>query len=145
MKKKIFVMAQVYDLTKQEISEIENEVQKDLDKYSNGGIGFKINITSEKTLELIFTRKYRYGEIDWLNYNPETIYCTDAKIITGHGFDGFKVPVYWGGVLYGYPFFMPKEEFIECYKKSAIKLGGSKLKLAEVGIMPDKIIFALAY
>ena len=39
MKKKIFVMAQVYDLTKQEISEIENEVQKDLDKYSNGGIG----------------------------------------------------------------------------------------------------------
>ena len=27
MKKKIFVMAQVYDLTKQEISEIENEVQ----------------------------------------------------------------------------------------------------------------------
>ncbi len=145
MKKKIFVMAQVYDLTKQEISEIENEVQKDLDKYSNGGVGFKINITSEKTLELIFTRKYRYGEIDWLNYNPETIYCTDTKIITGHGFDGFKVPVYWGGVPYGYPFFMPKEEFIGCYKKSAIKLGGSRLKFAEVNTMPDKIIFALAY
>ena len=96
-------------------------------------------------MELIFTRKYRDGEIDWLNYNPETIYCTDAKIITGHGFDGFKVPVYWGGVPYGYPFFMPKEEFINCYKKSAIKLGGSRLKFAEVGIMPDKIIFALAY
>ena len=45
----------------------------------------------------------------------------------------------------GYPFFMPKEEFINCYKKSAIKLGGSRLKFAEVGIMPDKIIFALAY
>ena len=145
MKKKIFVMAQVYDLTKQEISEIENEVQKDLDKYSNGGIGFKINITSEKTLELIFTRKYRYGEIDWLNYNPETIYCTDAKIITGHGFDGFRVPVYWGGVAYGYPFFMPKDEFISCYKKSAIKLGGSRSKFAEVNTMPDKIILALAY
>jgi hypothetical protein len=64
----------------------------------------------------------------------------DTNIITGHGFDGFRVPVYWGGVPYGYPFFMPKEEFIECYKKSAIKLGGSRLKLAEVGIMPDKII-----
>ena len=138
-------MAQVYDLTKQEISEIENEVQKDLDKYSNGGIGFKINITSEKTLELIFTRKYRYGEIDWLNYNPETIYCTDAKSITGHGFDGFRVPVYWGGVPYGYPFFMPKDEFISCYKKSAIKLGGSRSKFAEVNTMPDKIILALAY
>ena len=145
MKKKIFVMAQVYDLTKQEISEIENEVQKDLDKYSNGGIGFKINITSEKTLELIFTRKYRYGEIDWLNYNPETIYCTDAKIITGHGFDGFKVPVYWGGVPYGYPFFMPKDEFISCYKKSAVKLGASRLKFAEVCTLPDKIILGLAF
>lgn len=122
MKKKIFVMAQVYDLTKQEISEIENEVQKDLDKYSNGGIGFKINITSEKTLELIFTRKYRYGEIDWLNYNPETIYCTDAKIITGHGFDGFRVPVYWGGVPYGYPFFMPRMNLLVAIKSQRLNL-----------------------
>jgi len=40
---------------------------------------------------------------------------------------------------------MPKEEFISCYKKSAIKLGGSRLKFAEVGIMPDKIILTLAY
>ena len=56
MKKKIFVMGKVYDLAKQEICEIENEVQKDLDKFSAGGIRFKIDITSEKTLELIFTR-----------------------------------------------------------------------------------------
>lgn len=88
-------MGKVYDLAKQEISEIENEIQMDLDKFSSGGIRFKIDITSEKTLELIFTRKYRGGEIDWLNYDSKTIYCTDAKIITGHGFDGFRVPVYW--------------------------------------------------
>ena len=75
MKKKIFVMGKVYDLAKQEISEIENEVQKDLDKFSAGGIRFKIDITSEKTLELIFTRQYRDGEIDWLNYDSKTIYC----------------------------------------------------------------------
>lgn len=58
-------MGKVYDLAKQEISEIENEVQKDLDKFSGGGIRFKIDITSEKTLELIFTRQYRDGEIDF--------------------------------------------------------------------------------
>ena len=92
MKKKIFVMGKVYDLAKQEISEIENEIQTDLDKFSAGGIRFKIDITSEKTLELIFTRQYRDGEIDWLNYDSKTIYCTDAKIITGHGFDGFEFP-----------------------------------------------------
>lgn len=72
-------MGKVYDLAKQEISEIENEVQKDLDKFSGGGIRFKIDITSEKTLELIFTRQY----IDWLNYDSQTIYCTDARVITG--------------------------------------------------------------
>ena len=138
-------MGKVYDLAKQEISEIENEIQKDLDKFSSGGIRFKIDSTSEKTLELIFTRQYRDGEIGWLNYDSQTIYCTDAKIITGHGFDGFRVPVYWEGVPYDYPFFMLKEEFIECYKKTPIKLGGSQLKLAEVCILPDKIIFALAY
>lgn len=37
MKKKIFVMGKVYDLAKQEISEIENEIQTDLDKFSSGG------------------------------------------------------------------------------------------------------------
>ena len=55
MKKKIFVMGKVYYLAKQEICEIENEIQTDLDKFSSGGIRFKIDITSEKTLELIFT------------------------------------------------------------------------------------------
>ena len=50
MKKKIFVMGKVYDLAKQEISEIENEIQMDLDKFSGGEIRFKIDITSEKTL-----------------------------------------------------------------------------------------------
>ena len=38
MKKKIFVMGKVYDLAKQEISEIENEIQTDLDKFSSGGL-----------------------------------------------------------------------------------------------------------
>ena len=146
MKKKIFTMGKVYDLSTLGVNEVEKLVQADLDKVFNaGGVRFKLREVSGKTLELTFFRKYREREIDWLNYDSKTIYCTDAKIITGHGFDGFRVPVYWGGVPYGYLFFMPKEEFINCYKKSAVKLGGSKLKFAEVGIMPDKIILALAY
>ena len=146
MKKKIFVMGKVYDLGTLGVNEVENAVQSDLDKIFNaGGVRFLLREVSGKTLELTFLRKYREREIDWLNYDSQTIYCIDAKIITGHGFDGFRVPVYWEGVPYGYPFFMPKEEFIECSKKSAIKLGGSQLKFAEVCILPDKIILALAY
>lgn len=139
-------MGKVYDLSTLGVNEVENAVQADLDKvFNTGGVRFLLKEVSGKTLELTFLRKYREGEIDWLNYDPKTIYNIDANIITGHSFNGFRIPDYWGGVPFGYTFFMPKEEFINCYKKSAIKLGGSRLKFAEVNAMPDKIILALAY
>ena len=69
----------------------------------------------------------------------------DAKIITGHGFDGFKVPVYWGGVPYGYPFFMPKEEFIGCYKNSAVLLGADQVKRVKIIVEPEKIVMRLIF
>ena len=109
MKKKIFVMGKVYDLAKQEISEIENEIQVDLDKFSAGGVKFLLREVSGKTLELTFLRKYREREIDWLNYDPKMIYNIDANIITGHSFNNFRVPDYWGGVPFGYPFFCRRE------------------------------------
>ena len=75
MKKKIFVMGNVYDLSTQSVNMIENEVQADLDKVFNaGGVKFKLREVSGKTLELTFLRKYREGEIDWLNYDPKLIY-----------------------------------------------------------------------
>ena len=37
MKKKIFVMGNVYDLSTQSVNMIENEVQADLDKVFNAG------------------------------------------------------------------------------------------------------------
>ncbi|NUO28582.1 hypothetical protein HUV13_27400, partial [Bacteroides ovatus] len=79
MKKKIFVMGNVYDLSTQSVNMIENEVQADLDKVFNaGGVKFKLREVSGKTLELTFLRKYREGEIDWLNYDPKLIYNIDA-------------------------------------------------------------------
>ena len=124
MKKKIFTMGNVYDLGTLSVDMIENTVQADLDKVFNaGGVRFKLREVSGKTLELTFLRKYREGKIDWLNYDPKTIYNIDANIITGHSFNGFRIPNYWGGVPYGYPFFMPKRKFIKCYRNSAVLLG----------------------
>ena len=124
MKKKIFVMGNVYDLSTQSVNMIENEVQADLDKVFNaGGVKFKLREVSGKTLELTFLRKYREGEIDWLNYDPKLIYNIDANIITGHSFNGFRIPDYWGGVPFGYTFSMPKREFTKCYRNSVYYLG----------------------
>lgn len=110
MKKKIFVMGKVYDLGTQGVNEVEKLVQADLDKiFNSGGVKIKLREVSGKTLELTFLRKYREGGIDWLNYDSKQIYNIDANIITGHSFNGFRVPDYWGGVPYGYPFSCRRE------------------------------------
>ena len=146
MKKKIFTMGKVYDLSTLGANEIEKAVQADLDKVFNAGeVRFKLREVSGKTLELTFFRKYREGEIDWLNYAPKTIYNIDANIITGHSFNGFRIPDYWGGVPYGYPFFMPKREFIRCYKKSAVMLGADQVERVKITVEPEKIVMRLTF
>lgn len=146
MKKKVFVMGKVYDLGTLGVNEVENAVQADLDKIFNaGGVNIKLREVSGKTLELTFLRKYRPGEIDWLNYDPKQIYNIDANIITGHSFNSFRVPDYWGDVPFGYPFFMPKREFIGCYKNSAVMLGADQIEKVKITAQPEKVVMRLTY
>lgn len=146
MKKKIFVMGNVYDLSTQSVNMIENEVQADLDKVFNaGGVKFKVREVSGKTLELTFLRKYREGEIDWLNYDPKLIYNIDANIITGHSFNGFRIPDYWGGVPFGYTFSMPKRKFTKCYRNSAVLLGADQIERVKITAQPEKVVMKLMF
>ena len=73
------------------------------------------------------------------------IYNVDTNIITGHGYNGFRIPVYWGGVPYGYPYFMPKKEFIRCYKESAVLLGIDKPKNVKVTVSEDRIVMEMKF
>ena len=146
MKKKVFVMGKVYDLGTLGVNEVEKLVQSDLDKVFNaGGVRFRLKEVSGKTLELTFFRKYKVGEIDWLNYDPKLIYNIDANIITGHSFNGFRVPNYWGGVPYGYTFFMPKREFIGCYRNSAVILGADQIERAKITAQLEKVVMRLTF
>ena len=146
MKKKVFVTGKVYDLGTLGVNEAENAVQADLDKVFNaGGVRFLLREVSGKTLELTFLRKYREREIDWLNYDPKMIYNIDANIITGHSFNGFRIPDYWGGVPYGYPFFIPKREFIGCYRNSVVMLGADQVKKVKITTQPEKIVMRLTF
>lgn len=146
MKERIFTMGMVYDLSTLGVNEIENAVQADLNKIFNaGGVKFLLREVSGKTLELTFLRKYREREIDWLNYDPKMIYNIDANIITGHSFNNFRVPDYWGGVPFGYPFFMPKREFIGCYRNSAVMLGADQVEKVKITVQPEKIVMRLTF
>ncbi|MSH99230.1 hypothetical protein GKF86_27350 [Escherichia coli] len=146
MKKKVFVTGKVYDLGTLGVNEVENAVQADLGKVFNaGGVRFLLREVSGKTLELTFLRKYREREIDWLNYDPKMIYNIDANIITGHSFNGFRIPDYWGGVPYGYPFFIPKREFIGCYRNSVVMLGADQVKKVKITTQPEKIVMRLTF
>ena len=146
MKKKIFVMGNVYDLSTQSVNMIENEVQADLDKVFNvGGVRFNLREVSGKTLELTFFRKYREKEIDWLNYDPKLIYNIDANIITGHSFNGFRIPDYWGGVPFGYTFSMPKRKFTKCYRNSAVLLGADQIERVKITAQPEKVVMKLMF
>ena len=128
MKKKIFVMGNVYDLSTQSVNMIENEVQADLDKVFNaGGVKFKLREVSGKTLELTFLRKYREGEIDW------------------HSFNGFRIPDYWGGVPFGYTFSMPKRKFTKCYRNSAVLLGADQIERVKITAQPEKVVMKLMF
>ena len=146
MKKKIFTMGKVYDLGTLGVNEVEKLVQSDLDKiFNSGGARFRLKEVSGKTLELTFFRKYKVGEIDWLNYDPKLIYNIDANIITGHSFNGFRIPDYWGGVPFGYTFFMPKREFTRCYKNSAELLGADQIERAKITAQLEKIVMRLIF
>lgn len=146
MKKKIFTMGKVYDLSTLGVKEIENAVQADLDKVFNaGGVRFQMKEVSGKTLELTFFRKYREGEIDWLNYDPKQIYNIDANIITGHSFNGFRIPDYWGSVPFGYTFSMPKREFTKCYRNSAVMLEADQVDRVKITAQPEKVVMRLTF
>ena len=146
MKKNIFTMGKVYDLDTLGVNVVEKLVQSDLDKVFNaGGVRFRLKEVSGKTLELTFFRKYKVGEIDWLNYDPKLIYNIDANIITGHSFNGFRIPDYWGGVPFGYTFSMPKREFTKCYRNSALLLGADQIERAKITAQPEKIVMRLIF
>jgi len=143
MKKKIFITSKIHYYTgEQDIAMIEQAVQNDLFKLGAGDkVIFKMDIIPErKEVELIFHRSCDYA------FNLEkSIIDADAMIISGKGLDGFCLPYDWGNSLFGYTFYFDIAEFETCYKKSAVSLGGSRIKDIKTEIYPDKVILRLTY
>lgn len=126
MKKKIFLVGKVYDLSTISVQKIIDDVQSRLDAhYGKGCCVFSINVwKEEKEVTINFWRNYK----DSYNTDDKSIFCADMDLITGRGIEGFAVPYMWPTVPFGYPFSTGIDDFIPCYKKSAKKLGASRMK-----------------
>lgn len=134
MKKKIFLVGKVYDLSTISVQKIIDDVQSRLDAhYGKGCCVFSINVwKEEKEVTINFWRNYK----DSYNTDDKSIFCADMDLITGRGIEGFAVPYMWPTVPFGYLFSTGVDDFIPCYKKSAKKLGASRMK--DIMITHDK-------
>ena len=144
MKKQIFLGGKVYDLSIIPVQEIVDDVQRRLDThYGKGRILFTLNVCKQ-TKEVIINFWRSYNE--W--YHPEetnNIFCADMDLITGRGIEGFAVPYMWPTVPFGYPFSTGIDDFIPCYKKSAKKLGASRMKDIMITLDKDNLNVRLFY
>lgn len=134
MKKKIFLVGKVYDLSIIPVQKIIDDVQSRLDAhYGKGCCVFSINVwKEEKKVTINFWRNYKGS----YNTDDKSIFCADMDLITGRGIEGFAVPYMWPTVPFGYLFSTGIDDFITCYKKSAKELGASRMK--DIMITHDK-------
>lgn len=135
---KLFITSKIYDTEKQTITEIEKEVQEDLDTYvGENKVIFKLYITG-KTTAMYFHRGVDYSS---LHADPvDMIIDADAYLITGEGYEGFRMPVQFPKVPYGYSYSMEQSEFLKSYMGSAELLGADKIKKAWLEIDEKKIV-----
>lgn len=143
MKKKIFLVAKVHEMEPTTLASVQQEIQNDLDRFTNGHrVVFSVANPKENEFEFTFRRtsSQNLGEEGKIN-------SADAWAITGDGFDGFSMPEPLPSAPFGSYFntFIDMDDFIDCYKKSARKLGASRMKDISVEITPEYAKLRLVY
>ena len=141
--KKIFLVAKVHEMEPATIMSVQQEIQNDLDRFTNGHrVVFSVANPKENEFEFTFRRtsSQNLGEEGKIN-------SADAWAITGDGFDGFSMPEPLPSAPFGSYFntFIDMDDFIDCYKKSARKLGASRMKDISVEIKPVYAKLRLVY
>lgn len=141
--KKIFLVAKVHEMEPTTLASVQQEIQNDLDRFTNGHrVVFSVANPKENEFEFTFRRtsSQNLGEDGKIN-------SADAWAITGDGFDGFSMPEPLPSAPFGSYFntFIDMDDFIDCYKKSARKLGASRMKDISVEIKPEYAKLRLVY
>ena len=143
MKKKIFLVAKVYEMEPATIISVQQDIQNDLDRFTNGR-RVVLSITNPFDNEFEFT----FHRTSSLNLVEDgMINSVDALAITGDGLDSFRMPEPLPSAPFGSYFntFIDINDFIDSYKKSARKLGASRMKDICVEITPEYAKVRLVY
>lgn len=132
---KLFITSKIYDTEKQTIAEIEKAIQEDLDTYvGKNKVIFKLYIVG-KTVAMYFHRG-----IDYKSDPVDMIMDADAYMITGEGYEGFRMPAQFPKVPLRCTYSMEQSEFIKAYIESAELLEADKIKKAWLEIDGGKIV-----
>ena len=141
--KKVFVVKEVYDTATMSDQEIEDAVQKDLDRYIGKGIvnfGFH---TSPNMISLVFIRFTEYYKQNNVDLKKDMV-DADAFMVTGEGFNGFRMPVKFPIAPFGYtPYLMGQSDFKTAYKDSAELLGADKIRWMKTEVTPHSVVIRI--
>lgn len=126
--KKIFLVAKVYEMEPATLMSVQQEIQNDLDRFTNG---------RRVVLSITNPAENEDGMIN----------SVDALAMTGDGLDNFRMPEPLPSAPFGSYFntFIGIDDFIDCYKKSARKLGASRMKNINLETTPEYVKLKLTY
>lgn len=148
MKKKVFLVAKVYEMEPATLMSVQQEIQDVFDRIriteeeEDRRVVFSICNPADNEFEFTFNRTSLQNLV-----KENEINSADTDTITGTGLNGFIMPEPYPSAPFGSYFntFIGIDNFIESYKKSARKLGASRMKDIRVEITPEYVKLRLVY
>ena len=144
--KKIFLVAKVHEMEPATIMSVQQEIQNVFDSVTEEEeerrVVFSACNPSDNEFEFTFNRTSLQNLVEEGEINS-----ADADTITGTGLNGFIMPEPYPKAPFGSYFntFINIDDFIESYKKSARKLGASRMKDIKLEITPEYVKLRLVY
>ena len=143
MNKKILLVGKVHEIEPSTLMSVQQEIQNDFDSVTGDRrVVFSACNPSDNEFEFTFNRTSLQNLV-----KENEINSADADTITGTGLNGFIMPEPYPSAPFGSYFntFIGIDNFIESYKKSARKLGASRMKDIRVEITPEYVKLRLVY
>ena len=141
--KKIFLVAKVHEMEPTTLASVQQEIQNDFDSVTGERrVVLSACNPSDNEFEFTFNRTSLQNLVEEGKINS-----ADADTITGTGLNGFRMPEPYPKAPFGSYFntFIDIDDFIESYKKSARKLGASRMKDIKLEITPEYVKLRLVY
>lgn len=146
MKKKILLVGKVREIEPSTLMSVQQEIQNVFDSVTEEEeerrVVFSACNPSDNEFEFTFNRTSLQNLVEEGEINS-----ADADTITGTGLNGFRMPEPYPKAPFGSYFntFIGIDDFIESYKKSARKLGASRMKDIKLEITPEYVKLRLVY